>query len=136
MNLCIYGILHIFISTRLYEKVLFLVSTICELLHFRTIKGLTACTTVSLTYFISLVSFYSPKKHHKTIGVQIFSEALGRDKWHEHCVKSVQIWSFCGPYFPVFGLNAEIYSVNLHIQSKYRKIRARKNSVFGYFSRS
>ena len=29
-----------------------------------------------------------------------------------------------------------IYSVNLHIQSEYRKIRTRNNSVFGQFSRS
>ena len=42
---------------------------------------------------------------------------------------------FSGPYFPVFGLNTEIYS-NLRIQSEYRKIRIRKNSVFGRFSRS
>ena len=41
-----------------------------------------------------------------------------------------------GPYFPVFELNTEIYSVNLRIQSEYRKIRIRKNSVFGHFSRS
>ena len=33
---------------------------------------------------------------------------------------------FSGPYFPVFGLNTEIYGVNLHIQSEYRKIRTRK----------
>ena len=26
-----------------------------------------------------------------------------------------------GPYFPVFGLNAKIYGVNLRIQSEYRK---------------
>ena len=31
---------------------------------------------------------------------------------HCHCVKSVQIRSFSGPYFPVFGLNTEIYSVS------------------------
>ena len=43
---------------------------------------------------------------------------------------------FSGPYFPVLGLNTEIYSVNLRIQSEYRKIRTRKNSVFGHFSRS
>ena len=41
-----------------------------------------------------------------------------------------------GPYFPIFGLNTKIYSVNLPIQSAYRKIETRKNSVFGYFSRS
>ena len=33
-----------------------------------------------------------------------------------------------GPYFPVFRLNTEIYSVNLRIQSEYRKIRTRNNS--------
>ena len=41
-----------------------------------------------------------------------------------------------GPYFPVFGLNTEIYPPILRIQSEYRKIRARNNSVFGHFSRS
>ena len=41
-----------------------------------------------------------------------------------------------GPYFPVFGLNTEVYSVNFCIQSKYRKIRTRNNSVFGHFSHS
>ena len=34
---------------------------------------------------------------------------------------------FSGPYFPIFGLK---------IQSRYRKIRTRKNSVFGHFSGS
>ena len=43
---------------------------------------------------------------------------------------------FSGPYFPVFGPNTEIYSANLRIQSEYRKVRTRKNSVFGHFSRS
>ena len=41
-------------------------------------------------------------------------------------VKSLQIRSFFGPYFPVFGRNTE---------SKNRKIRTRKHSVFGDFSR-
>ena len=41
-----------------------------------------------------------------------------------------------GPYFPVFGLNTEIYGVNLRVKSKYRKIPTRNNSVFGHFSRS
>ena len=53
-----------------------------------------------------------------------------------HCVKRVHIRSFSGPCFPVFGLNTEIYSLNLRIQSECRKIRTRKSSVFGYFSRS
>ena len=41
-----------------------------------------------------------------------------------------------GPYFPAFGLNTEIYSVNFQIQSECRKMRTRNNSVFGHFSRS
>ena len=43
---------------------------------------------------------------------------------------------FSGPYFPVLGLNTEIYCVNRRIQSEYRIIRTRKKSVFGHFSRS
>ena len=43
---------------------------------------------------------------------------------------------FSGPYFPLFGLNTEIYGVNLRIKYEYRKMRTRKNSVFGHFSRS
>ena len=43
---------------------------------------------------------------------------------------------FSGPYFPAFGLNTKMYGVNLRIQSEYGKIRTRKNSVFGHFSRS
>ena len=53
-----------------------------------------------------------------------------------HYVKSVQIRSFSSPYTPVFGLNTEIYEVNLRILFKYGKIRARKNFVFGHFSHS
>ena len=43
---------------------------------------------------------------------------------------------FSGPYFLAFGLNTEIYPVNILIQFEYKKIRTRKNSVFGHFSRS
>ena len=42
------------------------------------------------------------------------------------CVKIIQIRSFSGPHFPVFGLSSEAYYVNLRIQSKYGKIRTRK----------
>ena len=42
-----------------------------------------------------------------------------------HCVKSVRIWSYSGPYFPAFGLNTERYSISLCIQSECGKIRTR-----------
>ena len=40
---------------------------------------------------------------------------------------------FARAYFPVFGLNTEIYGVNLHIQSEYRKIRTRKTPYLDTF---
>ena len=42
-----------------------------------------------------------------------------------HCVKSVRIRSYSGPYFPAFELNTERYSVSLRIQSECCKIRTR-----------
>ena len=38
------------------------------------------------------------------------------------CMKSVSIRSFSGPYFPIFKLNTETYSVSLPIQSECGKI--------------
>ena len=55
------------------------------------------------------------------------------------CPKSTLLMYYgviSGPYFPVFELNTEIEYGNLRIQSEYRKIRTRNNSVFGHFSRS
>ena len=39
---------------------------------------------------------------------------------NDHCVKSVRIRSFSGPYFPVFGLNTQL------IRSKCGKMQTRK----------
>ena len=52
----------------------------------------------------------------------------------KHCGKSVHIRSYFWSLF-LFGLNTETYGVDPHIQSEYRKIRARNNSVIGHFSR-
>ena len=41
-------------------------------------------------------------------------------------MKSVSIWSFSGLYFPAFGLNMEIHSLILRIQSKYGKTQTIK----------
>ena len=56
--------------------------------------------------------------------------------WHFTAWKVSKYGVISGPYFPVFELNMEIYSVNLRIQVEYKKIRTRNNSVFGHFSRS
>ena len=85
-------------------------------------------------YKIKKLLYKAIKISRSTLGSCLrFLNVRGRK---EHCVKSVQIRSFSGPYFPVFGLNTEIYSVNLCIQSKYRKIRTRKKVVFEHFPRS
>ena len=43
-----------------------------------------------------------------------------------HCVKSVHILNFSSLCFPGFGLNTEIYSVNIRIQYKCYKVWTRK----------
>ena len=42
-----------------------------------------------------------------------------------HCVKSVRIQSYSGPYFPAFGLNTKRYSVSIRIQIECGKIQTR-----------
>ena len=46
--------------------------------------------------------------------------------YNENCVKSAQIRSFSGPHFPAFGMNTEIYRVNLRILSECGKRRTEK----------
>ena len=55
-----------------------------------------------------------------------------------HCVKSVRIRSFSGPYFPTIGTNTERYGLPLRIQSECGELRTRKtpnmvtfHAVFG-----
>ena len=66
---------------------------------------------------------------HKTIKIQLL--------FYFHTARKVSKYGvFSGPCFPAFGLNKERYSVSLRIRSECRKIRIRKNSVFGHFSLS
>ena len=53
-----------------------------------------------------------------------------------HCVKSIGIRRFSGPYFPAFGLNTERSEVSPRIQSKCGKKTDLKNTEYGHFSRS
>ena len=43
-----------------------------------------------------------------------------------HCVKSVHILRFSGPYFPAFGRKTERYGLSLRIQFECEKIRTRQ----------
>ena len=76
-------------------------------------------------------------------GTSSFTEYVDtKNLWYFYFFVQISAWKvfryrvISGPCFPVFGLNTAIYSVNLRIQSKYRKIRTRNNSVFGHFSRT
>ena len=42
-----------------------------------------AMNSFLLTYFMPLVSFYTPWKHQKTSGFLMFSGGIERDQWHE-----------------------------------------------------
>ena len=48
-------------------------------------------------------------------------------------MKSVQIRSTVCPYFSVFGLNTEIYSINLRIQYEYGKYEPEKTPYWDNF---
>ena len=63
---------------------------------------------------------------------EYFGIFVNKDKPH-HCVKSVRIQSFSGPYFAISGLNTERYSVPFRIQSECGKIRIRKTPNTGTF---
>ena len=97
--------------------------------------------TDHLTYFSPVFHFHTSWTRQKTENFLTFFKGyvngtLGLDELTVTAWKVSKKGVFSGPYFPVFVLNMEIYGVNLRIQSEYRKIRTRKNSVFGHFSRS
>ena len=66
----------------------------------------------------------------------LFNKVVDLSTYANTVWKVSKYGNFPGPYFPVSRLNTEIYGVNIRIQSKYGKIRTRKNSVFEHFSRS
>ena len=51
-----------------------------------------------------------------------------------HCVKSVLLRSFCGPYFPAFRLSTERYISPYLV--RMRKKEDQKNSEYGHLLRS
>ena len=70
----------------------------------------------------------------------VFSWSIWRDHdFEEITTFNTTLWKvskcevFSGPYFSVFGLNTEIFWVNLLIQWEYRNVGTRRNSVVGHF---
>ena len=60
----------------------------------------------------------------------------GRDSFFKiemHCVKSVHIRIFSGPYFPAFELNTERYRVSRKKIQRDTEYLDQKNSEYGHF---
>ena len=71
------------------------------------------------------------------VSVINYSVILYSERFFKFSLQKVSKYGvFSGPYFPAFGLNTEIYGLDLLIQFECRKIRTRNKSVFGHFSRS
>ena len=87
-----------------------------------------------IIYYKFVITF--PMSFCLTHSTQKLRASFSDFLWLAHCEKCPNTEYFPGPYFPVFGLNTEIYGVNLRIQFKYGKKRTRKTSVFGHFLRS
>ena len=67
-------------------------------------------------------SFYSAAKH------KILKLTFPWKSWVvTHCVKSVRIWNFLGPYFPAIGINTERFTLQISLFSPNEgKIQTRK----------
>ena len=51
-----------------------------------------------------------------------------------HCVKSVRIRRFCGPYFPAFGLNTERYGYTEYLSLNAGKYGPEKLLIWKLFT--
>ena len=51
-----------------------------------------------------------------------------------HCVKSLRIWSFSSPYFPIFGLKRKRYGVSLCIHPECGKKGPEKLPIRTFFT--
>ena len=97
--------------------------TICEICSGVLIVNFKQVSHIVLVFF----TIHFEQRHVGWIRSRQYEKIPLREK----CAKV-----FSGLYFPVLGLNMEIYGVNLRIQQAHEKIRTRKRSVLGHFSRS
>ena len=109
-------------------------------LHKQELKTVPDCIFKILQILFLKCFFFRRFFHIFTIANELTGFSISRladmeDFFKRHGVKSVQIriyfWSVFSCIWTEYG---EIWS--LHIQSEYRKIRTRNNSIFGPFWRS
>ena len=80
--------------------------------------------TIFKKNFKQMFPLHTPWKYQKSSSFYFCLSEIS--KFCFHCVKSIFIRSFSGPYFPTFPPNTEGYSVSLRIQSECGKIRTTK----------
>ena len=84
-----------------------------------------ALQTLQLTHTLSLMDMFAwlENIHYDNNMKQTGKRGF---LWSRSLRKKCSYLEFCGQHFPAFGLNKEVYSVNLHIWSKCGKMRTRK----------
>ena len=90
--------------------------------------------------FIKILSTKEQSSQNNLLFVSVFSNISSLLNIYErvfceksHCVKSVLIRSFSGPYFSAFGLNMERHGVSFRIQSEFGKVRTRNTPNINTF---
>ena len=90
-------------------------------------------------FYVNLIWTYFPQKRQKpnTLCIVKLRIILVFDK---HCVKSVRIWIYSGPYFPTFGLseskNIRFYGTSIHCLfslyvTEYKRLQ--NGAIFKHF---
>ena len=95
----------------------------------------------SFFYLCDLIPPFQRSSRNKSCTYEPFCRTVSfENPFYLHCVKSVQLRSY---FWSVFSCIRREYGDlrskspgNLRIQSEYRKIQTRNNSVIGHFSRS
>ena len=90
--------------------------------------------------FIKILSTKEQSSQNNLLFVSVFSNISSLLNIYErvfceksHCVKSVLIRTFSGPYFSAFGLNMERHGVSFRIQSEFGKVRTRNTPNINTF---
>ena len=90
-------------------------------------------------YFVLLCFLHLCRNFHlhsqwNKLKIQIyFNETWSKVLYDKHCVRSVRIQNYSGPYFPAFGLNTEIRSMSPYSVRMWENTD-QNNSKYGYLS--
>ena len=86
--------------------------------------------------FMKVKQFVAFNKLYQKVRVGDFRKEIWGTRFYfpQYYGNSAQIRRFPGPYFPVSGVNTEIYSVNSRIHSGYGKMRTRNMRIWTFWN--